>query len=147
MNELKRWGINIIVILFVCAALKYLIPQGSIKKTADTVLTLLVFILMLSPLADSDIKSIYIHFPQSDYTQTDYVNTGNEYLVEKVVSQKLNDEGIEYDNLEIIGETDSEGVYCIDEIRIDIEEKDIDRFYEAMEQLDMERGIFRIEKG
>lgn len=143
MDEIRNWAVNLIVILIVCAVLKFIMPPGSVTKSAKIVLSLIVLAVMLS--FGSAVKNIDISFDFFEGVEMTEQTEPYTAAVEKTVSSTLENEGIACSSVSVDGWLGDDGVYVIYSVEISVRSADKQRALSVLENsLGIERGAVTV---
>ena len=143
MDELKKWAINLTVILLAGAVLKFIMPSGGVSKSAKTVLSLTVLAVMLSFSFGSE--GIDWDFSEFEFKNAVYENDPYTYAVEKAITDVLDSKGIEYGYIKVNGDTGDDGVYVIESVEISAQPENLQIILSTLEsELGIERKVFYI---
>ena len=86
MDYIKSWAVSLIGLLLITAILKYLMPSGSVKKSADTVISIMVLIMLISPLGI--LKNTELSLPEISFNFNE--QKGDEQVYSSAVKKLLN---------------------------------------------------------
>jgi|GEM_PF-2547916 len=143
MDEIRNWAVNLIVILIVCAVLKFIMPSGSVTKSAKVVLSLIVLAVMLS--FGCAVKNIDLNFDFLEGVEMTEQTEPYTAAVEKTVSSTLENEGIACGSVSVDGQLGDDGVYAIYSVEISVRSADKQRALTVLENsLGIERGAVTV---
>lgn len=143
MDEIKKWAVNLTVILLAGAVLKFIMPSGGASKSAKTVLSLTVLAVMLS--FSFSTEGMRFDFPDFGFADAVYENDPYTQAVEKAITEKLDSKGIEYDYIKVNGSMGDDGVYVIESVEISAEPDNLQIILTTLEtEFGIERGAFYI---
>ena len=143
MDEIKKWAINLTVILLAGAVLKFIMPSGGASKSAKTVLSLTVLAVILSFSFGSE--GIDWDFSGFGFENAVYENDPYTQAVEKAITEMLDSKGIEYDYIKVNGSMGDDGVYVIESVEISAEPDNLQIILTTLEtEFGIERGAFYI---
>lgn len=141
MDYIKSWAVSLIGLLLITAVLKYLMPSGSVKKSADTVISIMVLIMLISPLGI--LKNTELSLPEISFNFNEQKGDEQVYgsAVKKAVEQALDSKQIVYKSVNAVTETDSEGYVVINRVEVELENTDYAQT--ALKAIEEETGIER----
>ena len=143
MDEVKKWAINLTVILLAGAVLKFIMPSGGVSKSAKTVLSLTVLAVMLSFSFGSE--GINWDLSEFEFENAVYETDPYTQAVEKAITDMLNSKGIEYDYIKVNGSMGDDGVYVIESVEISAQPENLQLILSTLEsELGIEREVFYI---
>ena len=143
MDEIKKWAVNLTVILLAGAVLKFIMPSGGASKSAKTVLSLTVLAVMLS--FSFSTEGMHFDFPDFGFADAVYDNDPYTQAVEKAITEMLDSKGIEYDYIKVNGSMGDDGVYVIESVEISAEPDNLQIILTTLEtEFGIERGAFYI---
>lgn len=142
MSDLKKWAVSVIVIMACTASMKFVIPSGKVKKAAGISMTLTVLLVMLSPLLSLSGQSV--SFDKYNYFESTQFNEENGYieLIRQTVENCLEENGIEYKEVNVIGNMNSDRVLEIQSVIITLEDN-----YDTESVLDLLEAELQLERG
>ena len=85
MESLANWAVSFCVVSVLCAFAAFLVPNGSVKKTANVVMTLFMLSVMVIPFSGfdfSDISDLFESSAENREEMDEYTDQLNDYLVE-----------------------------------------------------------------
>lgn len=123
MSDFKQWAIAVCVICVITAVYKMLMPKGNIKKCADVTMSLVVLVVMLSPLFSGK-----TFFPElnggidifSDYKNIED-NKGYKSVISQTVINVLDKNNILYNSVDVDMNIDDDGYIIIKCIEINLD--------------------------
>ncbi len=126
MENIKQWAVSVCAVIAITAILKYLIPEGKMKKTSEAVLSIIVLAVVLTPFFN---KSNVLGSALSDY---DFLNDIEEYsnsdvygeALEKSIGDILTENGIAYKEITVKTNIDGESYINISNIEIELQNTD-----------------------
>ncbi len=141
MDYIKSWAVSLIGLLLITAILKYLMPSGSVKKSADTVISIMVLIMLISPLGI--LKNTELSLPEISFNFNEQKGDEQVYssAVKKAGAQALDSKQIIYKSVNAVTETDSEGYVVIN--RVEVELENTEDAQTALKAIEEETGIER----
>lgn len=143
MDEVKKWAINLTVILLAGAVMKFIMPSGGVSKSAKTVLSLTVLAVMLSFSFGSE--GIDWDFSEIELENAVCENDPYTQAVEKAITEMLDSKGIEYDYIKVNGRMGDDGVYVIESVEISAQSENLQIILSTLEsELGIEREVFYI---
>ena len=143
MDEIKKWAINLTVILLAGAVMKFIMPSGNVSKSAKTVLSLTVLAVMLSFSFGSE--GIDWDFSEFEFENAVYETDPYTQAVEKAITDMLDSKGIEYDYIKVNGSMGDDGVYVIESVEISAQPENLQIILSTLEsELGIEREVFYI---
>lgn len=143
MDEIKKWAINLTVILLAGAVLKFIMPSGGVSKSAKTVLSLTVLAVILSFSFGSE--GINWDLSGFGFENAVYENDPYTQAVEKAITEMLDSKGIEYDYIKVNGSMGDDGVYVIESVEISAKPDNLQIILSTIEtEFGIERGVFYI---
>ena len=143
MDEIKKWAINLTVILLAGAVLKFIMPSGGVSKSAKTVLSLTVLAVLLSFSFGSE--GIDWDFSEFEFENAVYETDPYTQAVEKAITDMLDSKGIEYDYIKVNGSMGDDGVYAIESVEISAQPENLQIILSTLEsELGIEREVFYI---
>ncbi len=92
MDNIKQWAVTICIICITTGVLNFLIPKGTVKKSAEISISLLLLISLISIFKSDILSEIYIDY--SDDIILSYDNDINSYvesMAESEIEKSLKD--------------------------------------------------------
>ena len=143
MNEIKKWAVNLTVILLVCAVLKFVMPSGNVTKSAKIVLSLIVLAVMLS--FGSAVKNVDLNIDFLEGVEMTEQTEPYTAAVEKTIISTLENEGIACSSVSVDGGLGGDGVYVIYSVKISVPSADKQSALTVLENsLGIERGAVTV---
>lgn len=126
MENIKQWAVSVCAVIAITAILKYLIPEGKMKKTSEAVLSLIVLAVVLTPFLNSG------NAFDSTLNNYDFLSDIEEYessdaygeALEKSIGDILTENGIAYKEITVNTNIDSESYINISNIEIELQNTD-----------------------
>ena len=145
MEYIKAWAASLIALMLITAILKFLTPSGNIKKTANAVISVIVLIILLSPLGKIGKTEFEIPDLNIDFESVQNENTVYGNAVRKAVEDALSERKIEFENV-TVNSRFNDGYIEIESVEVKL--NDI-RNYDAavlaiVEKTGIERGAITV---
>lgn len=119
MKDFKAWCIEFCLIMIITAVIRFLIPECKLKKTADTMLALIIVLTLVSPFANnSNLKSFDFDFNKTGEIVSDGENIQYDSAIESYVENLMHSNGVDIDYVKAKTDIDSEGYIIVKSINI-----------------------------
>ena len=119
MNTIQSWSVTICVFSILVLLFRMLFPSGNVKKAGETIISLLMVFMLISPFADL-LSTGDLRFPQIQ--EEDIYDVGQEqvytHTLEKAISEQLSSAGIEVEDLTLETELDEENYLVLSSVRL-----------------------------
>lgn len=119
MNTIQSWSVTICVFSILVLLFRMLFPSGNVKKAGETIISLLMVFMLISPFADL-LSTGELRFPQIQ--EEDIYDVGQEQVytrtLEKAISEQLTAAGIEVEELTLQTELDDENYLVLSSVRL-----------------------------
>ena len=119
MDTIQSWAVTICVFSVLVLLFRMLFPSGNVKKAGETVISLLMVFMLISPFADL-LSSGELSFPQ--IREEDIYDVGQEqvyaHTLEMTISEQLSASGIEVEELTLQTELDEENYLVLSSVRL-----------------------------
>ena len=149
MDTIQSWAVTICVFSVLVLLFRMLFPSGNVKKAGETVISLLMVFMLISPFADL-LSSGELTFPQ--IREEDIYDVGQEqvyaHTLEMTISEQLSASGIEVEELTLQTELDEENYLVLSSVRlVTASEKSDDEICACLEEaLGIPAEIITIER-
>lgn len=119
MDTIQSWAVTICVFSILVLLFRMLFPSGNVKKAGETIISLLMVFMLISPFADL-LSTGDLRFPQIQ--EEDIYDVGQEqvytHTLEKAISEQLSSAGIEVEDLTLETELDEENYLVLSSVRL-----------------------------
>ncbi len=119
MDTIQSWAVTICVFSVLVLLFRMLFPSGNVKKAGETLISLLMVFMLISPFADL-LSSGELSFPQ--IREEDIYDVGQEqvyaHTLEMTISEQLSASGIEVEELTLQTELDEENYLVLSSVRL-----------------------------
>ncbi len=126
MENIKQWTVSVCAVIAITAILKYLIPEGKLKKTSEAVLSLIVLAVTLTPFFNNEFISDSSFNDYGFFNDIDEYSSSDAYgeALEKTIGGILTENGIAFNEITVNTNIDGEAYINISDIEIVLQNKD-----------------------
>lgn len=119
MNTIQSWSVTICVFSILVLLFRMLFPSGNVKKAGETIISLLMVFMLISPFAEF-LSAGELTFPQIQ--EEDIYDVGQEqvyaHTLETTITEQLSSAGIEVEHLTLETELDEENYLVLSSVRL-----------------------------